>query len=59
MSILRRQPENGFLPKVGVELLPVDEIGLAPLVESDGHFQDEEEIVSGSTNATEDICYGI
>ena len=59
MSILRRQPENGFLAKVGVELLAVDEIGLAPLVKSDGHLQDEEEIISGSTNATEDICYGI
>ena len=55
MSILRCQVENGFLTQVGIELLAVDEISFAPLVESDGHFQDEEKIISGSANAGQDV----
>jgi hypothetical protein len=55
LSILRRQPENGFLVQVGIELLAVDEISFAPLVEPDGHFQDEEKVVSRSANAGQDV----
>jgi hypothetical protein len=55
LSILGRQPENGFLVQVGIEPLAVDEISFAPLVEPDGHFQDEEKIVSRSANAGQDV----
>jgi len=46
LSILRRQAENGFLMQLSIELLAMDEISLTPLVETDGHFQDEEKIIS-------------
>jgi hypothetical protein len=51
LSILCCQLEDGFLAQVGIEFLAVNKISFTPLVEPDGHFQNEEKIVSRSANA--------
>ena len=55
LSILRGQLENGLLAQVGIELLAVDEISFAPFVESDRHFQDQEKVISRSTDAAHNV----
>ena len=55
-SILVCEPSLKSLFGVGGDLFPVDDAGgLAPLVESDGEFENQDKVVAGITNLGQDL----
>ncbi len=55
LGVLGRKVELGIGPRRGAQLLAVNHIYLASLVEADRHLQDEKQIITGSAQACHDV----
>jgi len=55
LRVLRGQPELGIGPPFGVQFLAMHQVNLATLVEADGNFENQEEVIAGVADARHDL----
>lgn len=55
LRVLGGQSELGIGPPIGVQLLAMHQVNLTALVEADGHFENQEEVITGAADARHDL----